>query len=338
MHDALVHWFQDNRRDLPWRAAYDPYHVWVSEVMLQQTQVETALPYYSRFLAALPTVQALAGADEHEVLTLWAGLGYYSRARNLQAAAKVVVQDYGGLIPDDYETLRTLPGIGQYMAGAIMSIAFDKPYPIVDGNVRRVLSRVFGWTGENPKPLWEAADRLVHQAEPRIINQALMELGATVCSFRAPRCLVCPVQVECVAFKQGTQDQIPVVKKRPETVRVLLTAVVQRENGLCLMKKEKGLWVFPMFAELPSGEFKRAGTCRHTITHHRLEVNVYTGTLEQPNGYEWMDFNAVPVSSLMKKIQAVAHSADSLHAFVSAEKSPPESGGVARRAGVVPKP
>jgi len=308
MHDALVHWFQENRRDLPWRAAYDPYHVWVSEVMLQQTQVETALPYYSRFLTALPTVHALAGADEHEVLTLWAGLGYYSRARNLQAAAKAVVREHGGMIPEDYELLRTLPGIGQYMAGAVMSIAFNKPYPVVDGNVRRVLSRIYGWTGENPKQLWEAADRLVHQAEPRIINQALMELGATVCSFRAPRCLICPVQGECVAFRQGTQEQIPAVKKRPETVRVMLAAVVQREKDLYRMRKEKGLWEFPMFGELPRGEFTRAGSCRHTITHHRLEVNVYTGELGQGDGYEWKDFNAVPVSSLTKKIHGVAQS------------------------------
>jgi A/G-specific adenine glycosylase len=140
MHEDLVRWFRAHQRALPWRIAYDPYHVWVCEVMLQQTQVETALPYYDRFLTTLPSIQSLAIADEQEVLTLWAGLGYYSRARNLQAAAKIVVREHGGVVPDDYETLRTLPGIGQYMAGAIMSIAFNKPYPIVDGNVRRVLS------------------------------------------------------------------------------------------------------------------------------------------------------------------------------------------------------
>ncbi len=280
MHDQLVHWFRDNQRTLPWRANYDPYHVWVCEAMLQQTQVETALPYYERFLAALPTIRALAEADEHQVLTLWAGLGYYSRARNLQAAAKIVVRDYDGAIPDDYEALRSLPGIGQYMAGAIMSIAFNRPWPIVDGNVRRVLSRINGWTGENTKQLWEEAERLVQQAEPRAINQALMELGATVCSFKSPRCLMCPVQSICIAFRTGRQNELPAVKKRPETIRVLLFAVVQQKKGRYLMRKQKGLWEFPMFNELPFGEFIKAGSCRHTVTHHRLEVNVYTGRWE----------------------------------------------------------
>jgi A/G-specific adenine glycosylase len=302
MHEGLVRWFNQNQRPLPWRTAYDPYHVWISEVMLQQTQVETALPYYERFLTALPTIQSLADADEHQVLTLWSGLGYYSRARNLQAAAKIVACEHGGAVPDDYESLRALPGIGPYMAGAIMSIAFNKPFPIVDGNVRRVLSRVYGWTGENAKQLWEAAERLVHQAEPRSVNQALMELGATVCSFKSPRCLVCPVNSACVAYKTGTQDQIPVVKKRPETIRVLLFAVVQQKNDRFLMRKQKGLWEFPMFGELPPGTLTKVGACRHTITHHRLEVNVYTGMLKESDGFEWKAFDAVPVSSLTRKI------------------------------------
>jgi A/G-specific adenine glycosylase len=302
MHEGLVRWFKQNQRALPWRAAYDPYHVWVSEVMLQQTQVETALPYYERFLTELPTIQSLADANEHQVLTLWAGLGYYSRARNLQAAAQIVAREHGGVVPRDYEALRALPGIGQYMAGAIMSIAFNKPYPIVDGNVRRVLSRIYGWTGENAKQLWEAAEKLVQRAEPRAVNQALMELGATVCSFKSPRCLVCPVNAVCVAYKAGTQDQIPVVKKRPETIRVVLFAVVQHRNGRYLMKKQKGLWEFPMFGELPPGTLTKGGSCRHTITHHRLEVNVYTGKLEDSSGFEWKEFNSVPVSSLTRKI------------------------------------
>ncbi|HYR45133.1 MAG TPA: A/G-specific adenine glycosylase, partial [Terriglobia bacterium] len=151
MLEPLVRWFEENQRPLPWRASYDPYHVWVSEVMLQQTQVETALPYYDRFIREFPSIEALSRANEERVLTLWAGLGYYRRAKNLMAAAREIVEKHGGNIPSDHQALLKLPGIGQYMAGAILSIAFNKPYAVVDGNVRRVLSRFYGWTDENPK-------------------------------------------------------------------------------------------------------------------------------------------------------------------------------------------
>jgi A/G-specific adenine glycosylase len=302
MHKELIGWFIENQRALPWRASYDPYHVWISEIMLQQTQVETVVPYFERWIAKFPTVRKLAKADEQAVLKLWAGLGYYSRARNLMAAAKSVAENHGGKIPQDYEALRSLPGIGQYTAGAILSIAFNKPFPVVDGNVRRVLSRIYGWEDDSPKRLWEAAEHLVKQAEPRLLNQALMELGATVCSFKAPRCLVCPVQSSCVAFKTGMQAVIPPVKKRPETVRVQVFAVVCGKNGRHLMRQSKGLWEFPMFNELPAGELTHVGSCRHTITHHRLEVQVYTGTPENLQGFEWQRFKDLPVSSLTRKI------------------------------------
>ena len=303
-HAALVQWFGENQRILPWRSSYDPYKVWVSEVMLQQTQVETVVPYFERWMAELPDIASLATADEHSVLSLWAGLGYYSRARNLMEAARTIVREHGGAVPADYESLRSLPGIGQYTAGAILSIAFNKAYPVVDGNVRRVLSRVYGWEDDRPRRLWDAADKLVRSAEPRLINQAIMELGATVCSFRAPRCLVCPVQTECIAYKTGKQLMIPPVKKRPETVRVQLFAVLQERNGQHLMKLSRGLWEFPMFSELPAGKLTRTGACRHTITHHRLEVHVYNGVLENMAGFEWRKFEGVPVSSLTKKILA----------------------------------
>ena len=302
MHEELSLWFGENQRPLPWRASYDPYHVWISEVMLQQTQVETVVPYFERWMATLPGIRALAAAGEQEVLSLWAGLGYYSRARNLMAAAGVLVREHEGEIPADYEALRSLPGIGQYTAGAILSIAFNKPYPVVDGNVRRVLSRIHGWEDESTKRLWEAAETLVHRAEPRTINQAVMELGATVCSFKAPRCLVCPVQGVCVAYKTGKQLEIPPVRKRPETVRVQLFAVVQEKDGRHLMKLSRGLWEFPMFSELPAGALIRVGSCRHSITHHRLEVHVYAGSLETADGFQWQDAANVPVSSLTRKI------------------------------------
>jgi A/G-specific adenine glycosylase len=301
----LLAWFEENQRDLPWRRTYDPYHVWISEVMLQQTQVETVVPYYERFLKEFPTIDALAKAEEQRVLKLWAGLGYYRRAKHLMEAARAVVEKHDGKVPADYDELIALPGVGQYMAGAILSIAFNKPYPIVDGNVRRVLSRLFGWIDDDPQALWGAAARLVRSAEPRIVNQALMELGATVCSFKSPRCLVCPLQGSCVAFRTGMQDRIPPVKKRPKTVHVRVCAVVHRSEGRYLMKCSDGFWEFPMFAELPGGSFKEAGSCRHTITHHRLQVTVYEGSLQKQNGYAWMDFDNAPVSSLTRKILSV---------------------------------
>jgi A/G-specific adenine glycosylase len=306
MLDLLVAWFRENQRALPWRLSYDPYQVWVSEVMLQQTQVETALPYYERFIHEFPTIQSLANAEEERVLTLWAGLGYYRRAKNLMAAAHEVVSKHCGKIPSDYDVLIQLPGIGQYMAGAILSIAFNKPYPVVDGNVRRVLSRINGWTEDDPKALWDAASRLARAAEPRLVNQALMELGAKVCSFKSPRCLLCPVQSSCVAFRAGMQDQIPRVKKRPATVHVHLFAVVHKRNSRYLMKPANGMWEFPTFSELPDGSFEKIGECRHTITHHRLDVSVYEGKLTPQDGLEWKRIAEAPISSLTRKIWDVA--------------------------------
>jgi A/G-specific adenine glycosylase len=299
--EHLVNWFNENQRPLPWRASYDPYQVWVSEVMLQQTQVETALPYFERFVHEFPSIEHLARASEERVLALWAGLGYYNRARNLMAAARIVVEQHGGRIPSDYDILIELPGVGQYMAGAILSIAFNKSYPVVDGNVRRVLSRLYGWTEENPKALWDAASRIVSQAEPRQVNQALMELGAKVCSFRSPRCLICPVQTFCIAFRAGMQDKIPPIKKRPATVHVHLFAVVSRKRDRYLMKQTEGMWEFPIFSDLPSGSFTKVGSCRHTITHHRLDVSVYEGEISSVAG-EWKDPATLPMSSLTRKI------------------------------------
>jgi A/G-specific adenine glycosylase len=308
MLDALVAWFQENQRPLPWRVSYDPYHVWVSEVMLQQTQVETALPYYVRFIRELPTIESLAKAEEERVLKLWAGLGYYRRAKNLMAAARQVVENHGGRIPSEYDLLIELPGVGEYMAGAITSIAFNKPHAAVDGNVRRVLSRINGWTEDDPKTLSEAAGMLVRSAEPRLVNQALMELGAKVCSFRSPRCLICPVQASCVAFRTGMQEKIPPVKKRPATVHVHLFAVVHKRGKQYLMKPADGMWEFPTFAELPRGSFRRVGECKHTITHHRLDVSVYKGSIQ--GDYQWKDASSVPISSLTRKIRKTADGSD----------------------------
>lgn len=301
MVDLLVAWFEENQRRLPWRVTYDPYQVWISEVMLQQTQVETALPYYERFISRFPTIEALASASEEEVLTLWAGLGYYRRPKNLMAAAREIMRKHRGVVPSDYDALIGLPGIGRYIAGAILSIAFNKAFPVVDGNVRRVLCRLYGWTEENPGTMWDAADRLVQSAEPRLVNQALMELGATVCSFKSPRCLLCPIQSQCAAYRAGMQEAIPQPKKRPAVVHVHLFAVMHRRGNRYLMKSADGMWEFPLFTELPPGSFKKIGDCRHTITHHRIDVSVHAGKVNA-TGYVWTDPNAVPISSLTRKI------------------------------------
>jgi A/G-specific adenine glycosylase len=306
MRDVLVDWFSANLRPLPWRDRYIPYRVWISEVMLQQTQMDTVLPFYERFMAQFPTIRALAAADEASVLQLWSGLGYYSRARNLLAAAKIVVRDHHARVPSDYDSLRALPGVGRYMAGAILSVAFNKPYPAVDGNVRRVLSRVHGWTDDLPERVWSAAAELAERGEPRLVNQALMELGATICSFRRPRCLLCPVNASCVAFKTGRQTEIPKAKSRPATVNVRLAAVVERRGAKYRMKNANGLWEFPMFNAPPSAGGTLVGRCRHTITHHRLDVAVYTGSLQAGPDYAWKDPDTVPLSSLTRKILSAA--------------------------------
>lgn len=300
--EELSNWFATAQRDLPWRQAYAPYHVWLSEVMLQQTQVETALPYYARFLEKFPDIESLAAAPEGDVLALWSGLGYYSRARNLRRAAAQVVADHEGTLPGDYDLLIQLPGIGRYMAGAIMSIAFNEAYPIVDGNVRRILSRFNGWEDPKESALWEAATRIVMDGEPRVVNQAMMELGATVCTPRAPTCEECPWKPDCQAFSMGKQAEIPLPRKRQKTVRVDLYAVVDQNKNGFLMVEEKGLWEFPLLTEPPGEDFAKLGHCKHAVTHHRLEVTVYQGKMPRRKGYKRVRWEDVPVTSLTRKI------------------------------------
>ena len=303
---ALSEWFRRDHRRLPWRETYDPYRVWVSEVMLQQTQVETVLPYYDRFLDRFPTVEALAAASEDAVLAAWSGLGYYGRARNLRNAARRVVADHGAHVPDDHERLIALPGIGRYMAGAILSIAYNRPFPVVDGNVRRVLSRLHGWPEPKERTLWDTAAAVARAGEPRVMNQAMMELGATVCTPNAPRCGECPLRRRCEARKTGAQAEIPLPRKRPPTVRVDLHAVLDRNRNGYLMREDQGLWEFPMLTDPPGDGFLHLGHCRHAITHHRVEVDVYRGALGRRKGYRRVRFDAVPVTSLTRKIHALA--------------------------------
>jgi A/G-specific adenine glycosylase len=207
----LLRWYDGNKRDLPWRRSGDPYAIWLAETMLQQTQVKTALPYYDRFIAAFPSIEALARAPLQRVLRLWSGLGYYRRAENLKKAAMQVVRNHGGKLPDNYQQLRNLAGIGDYTAGAILSIAFQQCYPAVDGNVRRVFARLFTITDE--KLLRAMANRLVPRVRPGDFNQALMELGATTCTPQNPHCSACPVHREC-AGRQCESPEAPASRPR----------------------------------------------------------------------------------------------------------------------------
>jgi A/G-specific adenine glycosylase len=220
IRDKLRDWYDQGHRALPWRETRDPYRILVSEMMLVQTTVAATIPYFHRFLARFPSVQSLADAPDTAVLKAWEGLGYYRRARQLQAAARTIVAEHGGTVPQSLDALRSLPGVGRYVAGAIRSFAFDLPAPIVEANTQRVLARLLAWEGDLASPktiarLWRAAERLVPEQGAGAFNQAIMELGATVCAPKSPSCLLCPVAAECEARKLGIQDRLPVKSPRP---------------------------------------------------------------------------------------------------------------------------
>jgi A/G-specific adenine glycosylase len=253
---ALLDWFAATARDLPWRRTKDPYAIWISEIMLQQTRVQAVVPYYARFLTRFPTVERLARARLDTVIKLWEGLGYYSRARNLHEAAKNIVAQFGGRLPPTREELLTLPGIGRYTAGAIASIAFDRREPLVDGNVTRVLCRIFRIRG-NPKDaaiqrrIWSIAEELVPESHPGQFNQALMELGSEICQPRDPPCENCPVNPLCEARIHNEQNLLPTrAPKKPLPSHIVAVGVIYR-NGRILIDKRKpegllgGLWEFP---------------------------------------------------------------------------------------------
>ena len=253
----LLSWYDANKRSLPWRGTHDPYQVWVSEVMLQQTRVAAVLPYYRRWMEALPTVQALAEASEERLMKLWQGLGYYSRARNLQKAARIITSDYGGVFPEQPEALLKLPGVGDYTAGAIASIAFGQPVPAVDGNVLRLAARVAGIREDimNPavrKSFRERMGTALSRERPGEYNQALMDLGATVCLPNgAPECGRCPLSAFCEARRLGIQDQLPVrTKKAKRRVEEMTVYLLLREGKTALRRRSEqgllaGLWEFP---------------------------------------------------------------------------------------------
>jgi len=252
-------WYARHGRSLPWRETADPYRVWVSEVMLQQTTVAAVVPYYERFLAAFPTVTDLAAASEHDVLRLWEGLGYYSRARNMHATARRIAEDHAGMFPRSAEELVALRGIGRYTAGAIASFAFDEPAGIVEANTIRLYARLIGYRDDprssvGQRRLWEFAERIVPRRGAGAFNHALMDLGATICTVREPRCDACPVRQNCRAFALGLQHEMPKAKSRPAVTDVTEAYVVVRNGASCLLRQRRhgerwaGLWDFPRCA------------------------------------------------------------------------------------------
>ena len=312
LRQRLIAWYRREQRDLPWRRTRDPYAIWLSEIMLQQTRVDVVIPYWQRFLAELPTVHALAAAPEDQVLARWAGLGYYSRARSLHRAAREVVARWGGVFPRTPAELEELPGIGRYTAGAIASIAFGVPAPLLDGNVARVLARLFAIEASVDAPatraeLWALAETLVDPAQPSAWNQGLMELGATVCvpPPGSPRCELCPLAGQCAARAAGRQHELPVraPRRAPSALTWVTLAATTRAGGLVLARRKPrglfgGLWELPSLEpaddEAPAATAarvvaalglparpapRRAVEQEHVLTHLRLRLLAYQVTL-----------------------------------------------------------
>ena len=306
----LLRWYDAHRRDLPWRHSRDPYAIWISEAMLQQTRVETVIPYWERFLEAFPDVGSLARADLDQIYAVWTGLGYYSRARNLKAAAESIVADHGGQLPETPEGLATLKGIGRYTAGAVASIAFDREAPLVDGNVVRVFSRVFGIREDSSRKeiiegLWTIADILVRGPRPGDLNQALMELGAILCTPRKPDCGACPLRRDCDALARDDAESLPVKKKKAKPRRMRAIAVhLEREGRILAVRRPEeglmaGLWELPggeigpddeardRVCELLGASFglqvrgvESVGRIEHVFTHRHLELEVFRSRAE----------------------------------------------------------
>jgi A/G-specific adenine glycosylase len=312
----LLSWYDASHRDLPWRGASDPYRIWVSEIMLQQTRAQTVIPYYERFLQRFPTVEALAAASDNDLLALWSGLGYYSRARNLKRAAVAIIATGG--FPRDYDSIRALPGVGDYTAAAIASIAFGLPHAVADGNVLRVVARVENDSADIGVARTRERFRVLAQewldaARPGAFNQALMELGATVCLPRNPLCLVCPLTAVCGAHQAGATAQVPVKLRKQEPVRIAAALLLVRRGGEVLLKQrpnsEKrmpGFWDLPSPEDLPTARVgKSYGEFQHSITHHRYTFQVLLADAISPGpGYGWFRterLHEIPLSTTARK-------------------------------------
>jgi A/G-specific adenine glycosylase len=331
LSSKLLDWYQLNKRTLPWRGAKDPYAVWVSEIMLQQTRVETVIPYFKNWMRRFPTIRALAKASEQDVLNAWEGLGYYSRARNLHKAAKIVAAEFNGRLPRDLDELRKLPGIGRYTVGAIASIAFDMNVPALDGNIKRVYARLFDIaepvdTSTGEKLLWDLAEKALPKKDAGDYNQALMDLGATICVPSNPRCLICPVMKICKARERGTQNERPVKAPKKDVPHYIHAAGVIVRRGRVLLAKRPskgllgGMWEFPngrvegnpaegLAEALRTGYNLRLRATRRSvrniaplgIVHHgysHFHVSVYAFVCELASEVKAEDLKWIPVNKL----------------------------------------
>lgn len=311
----LVAWFLREQRQLPWRETKNPYHIWISEIMLQQTRVDTVIPYYNRFTDRFPTPHDLAAAEQSEVLKYWEGLGYYSRVKNLQIAVQEVVEKYGGIVPDEKEIFESLRGVGPYTTGAVLSIAYGQAEPAVDGNVMRVLSRVLGIYEDIAAPktrkLFEAAvHELIDPADPSSFNQGLMELGAIVCTPKSPMCGLCPVNDVCFAYERNAQGELPVKTKKGKTQTIQYDALVYEEAGKVAVEQRPdtgllaGMWQYPLVESTEDRRGTYVGNIKHIFSHRIWEVSIYRVTT-QPEGTVLMDeatYVKQPISVAQMKI------------------------------------
>ena len=302
----LLRWYSLNARDLPWRHDRDPYRVWLSEIMLQQTRVAAVIEYYRRFLQRFPTVEALARARVSSVLAAWSGLGYYRRARALHAAAKAVVHERNGTFPATVQELETLPGVGRYTAAAVASIAFNEPVAVVDGNVERVLQRLLGRRLEKEET-WRQAESLLSRSRPGDFNQAMMELGATICVPRDPQCLLCPVWDFCAT--RGQLETAPPQKRQRKEIHYSLDV---RDSSVLLVRRPKAVSLMPGMWELPeitANGHKPEFSLRHSITVTDYVVHVVRGVSPESTGGRWVlagKAAALPLTGLTRKILRTA--------------------------------
>ena len=335
----LLHWYDVHQRPLPWRKTRNPYRIWVSEIMLQQTRVQAVIPYYEKFLRRFPSVQAVASADEEELLAHWSGLGHYSRARNLQKAAQVIVKQHQGRFPRDAAEALALPGIGTYTAAAVLSIAYRVPLPVVDGNVARVLSRLFALSADirsnsGKQSLLQIAGLLLARRRAGEFNQALMELGATICLPRNPKCDLCPLRKNCVAHARNETANFPITLHKTKPAARRFKAALILDDGKCLLIRRpaaaqwmQGFWELPMQEETVQADSRKGrleadtdplsedgiqmdellGNVQHTITTNQLSVAVYRATLQRPANpplERWVPVRRIhllPVTTITRK-------------------------------------